>query len=190
FYTASHDLLIRLVEDFAALSLLPRPRGAPGAPPLSAILGTALDIDLLPFETLRGTLGDWTSMALWSAICVVNTRHITWDSAAAAQFGIDYVTDELRAPASLAMVARTLAIPYATAWRHAVELERRGLMARQDRGWVVATRHFLTPGIAEGGAAGAHYALRRIGDLVAMGLDPAAAADLYLKGRPPVATFA
>ena len=191
FYTEAHDLLIRLVEEFDAIGgVLPAPRAAPARPLVPAVLATALDIALLPFETWRDTLGGWRAMTIWGAIAAANVRHITVDPALSARFAHDYVADAERVPAVLAVIARTLGLPYATAWRHAAALEQRGLVRQVEGGWLVGEAQYRRPSIARDGGITTAYGLRRVTELVAAGLNPADTAALYLGDRPSLVAFA
>lgn len=190
FYVEAHDLLIRLIEELNAIGgLLPPPRRAPARPTLPAVLATALDIALLPFETWRNSLGEWRSMTIWGTIAAANVRHITIDPVLSARFDRDYVPDEDRVPASLAMVARTLSIPYATTWRHAAALEKRGLVRQVEGGWLVGEAQYRLPAIERDAGVTAAYGLRRVSELVTAGLDPARTAALYLGARPSLVAF-
>lgn len=74
-------------------------------------------------------------------------------------------------------------IPRATAWRHRQRLEAARLLARQQDGWIIRTDQLHDPRIAASVNQGVHYTLRRIGDLVAQGLDPRDAAGHYIDRR-------
>ncbi len=184
FYVAAHDLLLDFMQALADRGLLPPARAGEG-PTTEAILNAALDIALLPFERMRAPMDDWTTLTLWSGIASANVGHVIHDPVLDARYAVDYVDDAERRPVPLADLARATQVPYATAWRHVAELERRGLVERRGGGWVVAARHYHDPAVHGGMQSSAHYHLRRLGELAAQGLDPARATERALGAGVP-----
>lgn len=184
FYAAAHDLLLHFMQALADRGLLPPVRTGEG-PTTEVILNAALDMALLPFERMRAPMDDWTTLTLWSGIASENVRHVIRDPILDARYAVDYVPDAERRPVPLADLARATQVPYATAWRHVADLERRGLVERRDGGWVVAARHYHDPAVHSGMRSSAHYHLRRLGELAAQGLDPARATDRALGAGVP-----
>ncbi len=186
-YAAYHDLLIGFVADLAAHRLLPAPVRGPDDALLAAIVGTTLDIALIPFEQFGHLFADWTSMRVWSGIGALNVRHIMLDPVLNDRYAVASTPDDQRRPVPLRTVERTLGIPYATAWRHCRLLETRELVSQTDRGWLVRVAQLRDDAMEEAVVAAVQYYCRRIATLIAGGLDPSHADDRYIARRVPLA---
>jgi hypothetical protein len=186
-YIAYHDLLVGFVEDLAGLDLLSSPvRGADDTL-LAAIIATTLDIALIPFEQFGRIFTDWASMRVWACIGALNVRHIMLDPVLSARYAVASTPNALRHPVPLRTVQRTLGMPYATAWRHCRALAAQGLVTQVEQGWLIGVAQLRDDAMEEQVVAAVLYYLRRIGALVAAGLDPAHAAQCYIAERPPLA---
>ncbi len=189
YYTVLHDVFIRLVEDIAATC----PIDLGGAPPhraaAAAVLGPALDVNLMPFDVQHRIDGDVTAMGLWLAIGAANIRHVTYDPALGSRNAFTPSPDASRRPIPLRQVARAVALPYATAWRHASALEAAGLLSQRPDGWVVLTDHLQAPAVRDTVIRNVDYTMRRVGEVIRAGVDPRDPGAQYLSSRPPLVAF-
>jgi DNA-binding MarR family transcriptional regulator len=181
-----HDLILRFAEDMRAAGA-PAADGRGGrACPMRMVLAVGLDMMLIPFETFRGEVGDWTAKKLWIALSTLAVRHITTDPVLSARHAVASTPDSERraVPATLLRSVTGLSTP--TAWRRLKALEAAGLAAQRDGGWIIRSHQLLEPAVEASVRTSLDYYLRRLNELVAAGLD--AGRPPYLTGRPPLVT--
>lgn len=186
-YADYHDLMVGFAADLAAWAPSPAAPRASTDTPLPAIVATALDIALIPFERFGHLLTDWTSLRVWGCIGALNVRHIMLDPVLTQRYAVASTPNGLRRPVSLRTVERTLDIPYATAWRHCRVLEAQDVLSQLEDGWLVRVEQLRDAAMEAAVVATVHYYLRRIAALVGHGFDPARADLAYLHGRVPLA---
>lgn len=192
-FEGMHDSFLRLVGRLVRFGIeLPRKReDAPH--PLGGILRYAIDQNLEPVDNFRGTGWDLNTMALWMAVSSLEVEHVTHDPVLSRRYAVEYTPDELRRPVSLRNAACRLSVPYASAWRRALELERLGLMRRADGGWLISKAQLTDERIRDAMMLHGEHMLRRVRSAIAEGLDPNLSEDRMFASseardapRPPI----
>lgn len=179
-----HDLLLRLARDVHGAGVLFARRGCAAVHPAQAVIGTGPDMLLMPFETFRGQLGDWTAKKLWIAASTLAVRRITCDPELSRRFAVASTPDAERRAVPAARLRAVTRTSTATAWRRLKAMEAAGVMAQRDGGWLVRSDQLLEAEMEASVRASVDYYLRRLNELVAAGLD--AADPRYLRGQPPL----
>ena len=179
-----HDIVLRFAADAGATGALTTPHGHPRLCPVLPILAVGLDMMLVPFETFRHQIGDWTAKKLWIAISTLTVRHITVDPALSACFATVSTPDGERRAVPAALLRDITGTSVPTAWRRLKALEAAGVAARRDGGWLIGSGQLREPVVEAAVRAGVDYYLRRLNELVAVGLMPDC--PPYRHGRPPL----
>jgi hypothetical protein len=185
FLAMTHDTLLRIAEELHELGLLPRCSGPDMAPPRRAITGAGLDLQLLPMESLREPLPDWTVLLVWGVIDGLCVRHVTVDPVLSATFSHDSTPDEVRRPVMLRTVAAASGVPYQSVWRHAKALAATGAITAKGDGYIVSPSYLRSSAMEERVIGVVEYFQRRIVEMIREGLDPAKPMP-WLIGRPPL----
>ncbi len=190
YYLGVHDLFLRLIEDMTSTCDLDLYVGEAPAFGIADVIERALDALLQPIDTFRPAGSGRLAFLIWGALTVVAVRKVTHDPVLGRRYANAMPPDELRAAISVRRLAAALSIPYATAWRQVQGLEAKGLVTRlSDDRWTVLTANLQRDSVYAIGRAPSNHLLRMIREIAQLGLDPAAAADHYRLGRPPLADF-
>lgn len=187
FYQKLHDLFLRFVADVSATTdyspdMLPR-----GRPSVADILSRTMDAMLATLEPGSTIPDDPITDSMFCLINALNVRDITHDAEQARRYAEISVPDDRRTPVSLKTVAKVLQLPYATLWRRARELERMGLLRRQQRGWIVPHDILAVEAIQTSFNRHVGFFVRKMRELERLGLTSGDGAPAYLVGRPPLA---
>lgn len=177
-----HDLLLRFAEDVHRSGALHARARSRAVHPIGAVLAVGMDIMLVPFETFRDQLGDWTAKKIWIAASTLTVRHVTSDSELSARFAVASTPDDERRAVSAAHLRGASRTSLSTTWRRLKAMEAKGVMAQRDGGWLVRSEQLLDPDVEASVRAGVDYYLRRLNELVAAGLD--LTSPPYLHARP------
>ncbi|HEX8622520.1 MAG TPA: hypothetical protein VF718_11160 [Allosphingosinicella sp.] len=190
YYLGVHDRFVRLIEDVSTTCDLDFPVARGRDFEIADVIERGLDVLLQPVDTFRLSGMSRSAHLLWAALTAVAVRGVTYDPLLCRRFARSIPPDEVRAAISLRRLAAALAIPYATAWRHAQRLEARGLVTRvgSDR-WTVLQGNLIARHVQEIAISPTLLLLPRLRELALLGLDPARAAEYYRQGRPALADF-
>ncbi len=99
----------------------------------------AFDLILVPYENNRDDHANWYEINLYGMYNLMNVMHIADDPVLAKTYGIELVPDEMRKPVSIRALAKLLALPYSTVWRHTLSMIENGMAVRRDSGIVIPT---------------------------------------------------
>ncbi|HEX9964794.1 MAG TPA: hypothetical protein VGB04_07405 [Allosphingosinicella sp.] len=190
YYLGVHDRFVRLIEDVSRTCDI-NFRVAHGRDfEIADVIVRGLDVLLQPVDTFRLPGTSRVAHLLWAALTVVAVRRVTYDPLLCRRFGRSIPPDEVRAAISLRRLAAAVAIPYATAWRHAQRLEARGLVTRVGGNrWTVLQSNLIDRHVQEIAISPSLLLLPKLRELTLLGLDPARAAEYYRQARPPLADF-
>lgn len=188
FLEDANDVFLRFVEelrdaDQIDLSLTVTTR----QPPVAAVIATALDLFLMPFEVFRGRVGDWTSLILWVAVSTLTVRHVTVDPDLNARYAYKSTPNSERRPVPSADLCRVTATSVATAWRHCNAMAAAGTVTKSDQGWTMCTQELLEARIEAAVQGAVVFYVRRIEELMVLGFDPTT--PRYYRGRPPLVNY-
>ena len=188
FLAEAHDVFLRFVGELRDADQLDfNLHVASREPTMLAIVSTALDCFLMPFEMFHGQFGDWTSKKLWLVLTTLCVRHITTDPVLNARYAYASTPNSERRPVPSATLCELAGTSTATGWRHCKAMEKAGVITRTEQGWLICTQELLdarTEAAVQGAVA---FYRRRIEELMAKGLDPANLA--YLDGSPPLVPY-
>jgi predicted DNA-binding transcriptional regulator len=188
YYRLEHDLLLRLIEDMAATCDLDIPVAREISFGAADVVGASIDVLLRPIDTFRPHGPLRPGLLLWGALTAVAVRKVTYDPVLSRRYAASIPPDAVREGMSVRRLAASLAIPYASAWRHMKALHAAGLVTRMgDDRWTVLTANLMEDSVRDIATPVSAFVLRKIRALGQMGLDPARAGDHYLDGRPPLA---
>jgi hypothetical protein len=190
YYLGVHDRFVRLIEDVSRTCDLDFPVARGRDFEIASVIERGLDVLLQPVDTFRLLGMSRVAHLLWGALAVVAVRGVTYDPLLCRRFGHSIPPDEVRAAISLRRLAAALAIPYATAWRHAQMLEARGLVSRvgSDR-WTVLQSNLVPRPVQDIAISPTLLLLSKLRELTRLGFDPARAAEYYREARPALADF-
>lgn len=132
-----------------------------------ACLVAALDIYLSVFELTESRISEPMVLHVLGAITVGNAARILDDPVLAQRYGrADTVPPvELRVPVSLRSIAATTGFPYSTLWRHAVALEKAGLICKTEGGYLLGDIFMVAPQTSERSVEKIKYVRRVLHDL-------------------------
>lgn len=182
------DIMMDLVENLhAGKQLDAAVYVANRRPPLQAILRTALDIHLMPFEQYRGQVGDYANHKLWIGISTLTVRHVTTDPKLSARYAVVSTPDSERRSVPTAALCAMFGISGTTAWRRCKALEAAGRITYRDDGWMIRKDQLRKADMEASVVGAVQFYLRRIGHLMTLGLNPAALH--YYNGRPPLLPY-
>lgn len=129
---------MRMVDDLAVAQQLDAGAYiASRVPPLLAILRTALDVHLMPFEQYSGQIGDYADHKLWIGISTLTVRHVTVDPVLSARYAVTSTPDSERRAVPAAALSTMFGISATTVWRRCKALAAAGRIARHDDGWLI-----------------------------------------------------
>ena len=171
FFKEQNNLFIDFVTDIFHTCDIDWPDPGKDEPDAAAILIRALDILLYPFETSRPVSTHWVTMLVWTLISAENTRHITRDPELNRRYATIATPDEQRRPVPLRPIAKRMHLPYTTVWRLCKEMEAAGLASRIDDKWVLRASDLSRTEVDTMVSANMDYILRKVRELVALGLD-------------------
>jgi len=99
----------------------------------------ALDIYLSVFELTESRMSEPIVLHVLAAVTVGNAARIVDHPVLAMRYGYAETVppDELRVPISLKSVVALSGLPYSTLWRHAVALEKAGLLRKTAGGYLL-----------------------------------------------------
>lgn len=156
-------------------------------PTILAIVSTALDCFLMPFEMFSGRFGDWTSKKLWLVLSTLCVRHVTIDPVLNARYAYTSTPDHERRPVPSAVLCALAGTSTTTGWRHCKAMAKAGIITEARQGWVLCTQELLdarTEAAVQGAVA---FYRRRIEELMVKGFDPANPG--YIQGCPPLVAY-
>lgn len=161
----------------------------PGAVGVLEVVDRSLDVALAPLSTEGSLVHDFVGMLVWITVGAANIRHVTYDPVLARRYAVESSPDTLRRPTSLHAIASAIGLPYATVWRKARALEAAGLLAKHEGGWIILTAHLRAGNVEASVRSTTNYILRKIRELVRLGLRADRLDGVWLNGRVGHATL-
>ena len=184
----AHDVMLRFVSELDAAGQLDHDLiVASRKPEMLAIISTAIDTFLVPFEMFASQIGDWTSKRIWAVLSALCTRHITIDPVLNQRYAYTSTPNSERRPVPSAVLCALSGTSTATGWRHCNAMAKAGFLTKDARGWMICTQELLEARMEAAVQGAVAFYRRRIEELMVKGLDPARLD--YIHGRPPLVEY-
>lgn len=175
FLQTRHHAFVTFAERLAETDdMLPLPIPATTPTCLFApVLGTALDLDLIPFEFNPSLHEHLERTAMYAGFAHLGTRHVLENAELATRYRDINTPDAERVAISIRRVADFVGVPYTTAHRQTMLLLEAGLLSRHDRQRLtVVTSDLLQQELNQASIQYFTYLRTRMERLVRLGFRP------------------